>query len=121
MAAEGGRRAGREALSLDLIEARNATLQLLAQLETATIPCLEETEPCAWLAGHVAGFAEYWIGRNPQRSLGPACPPQATRLASIEPNADAWFNPALAGHDERWRLDLPPPDAVRAYLLETLE
>src|SRR5438105_9124272 len=120
------RRAGRELLSLALMDVRNHTLQLLAVFEKAqaeglAIPCIEELELPLWLAGHVGWLAEYWIGRNPQRSLGGACPPDAIRLASIEPAADACFDPALATHDERWRIDLPPADSVRAYLLETLE
>ena len=45
----------------------------------------------------------------------------AVRLASIEPMADRWFNPALAPHALRWQLDLPGFEAIRAYLLETLE
>jgi len=115
------RHAGRERLSLALMDTRNHTLQLLAHFDGAAVPCMEETEPPLWVAGHVAWLAEYWIGRNPQRSLGAACPADAVRLASIEPNADAWFNPALAMHDERWGLQLPPADTIRAYLLETLE
>ena len=114
----------RERLSLALMDARNRTLQLLAHFEAAQalqVPCAEDTELPLWLAGHVAWFAEYWIGRNPQRGLGPACPEGTVRLASIEPNADAWFNPALAPHDARWQLELPPAGAVRAFLLETLE
>ena len=43
------------------------------------------------------------------------------RLASIEPMADHWFNPALAPHAVRWQLQLPDCAAVRAYLLDTLE
>ena len=115
---------GRDRLSLALMDARNHTLQLLARFEAAgglQVPCTEDTELPLWLAGHIGWFAEYWIGRNPQRGLGPACPPDAVRIASIEPNADIWFNPALAPHDARWELALPPPEAVRAFLLETLE
>ncbi|HUR88893.1 MAG TPA: SUMF1/EgtB/PvdO family nonheme iron enzyme [Ramlibacter sp.] len=115
------RRAGRERLSLALMDARNHTLQLLAHFEGAQVPCEEATELPLWVAGHIAWLAEYWIGRNPQRALGSACPPDSMRLASIEPKADAWFNPALASHDARWQLDLPGVDNVRAFLLETLE
>lgn len=120
------RHAGRERLSLALMDSRNHTLHLLARFEgdvaeSAQVPLLEETELPLWLAGHIAWLAEYWIGRNPQRSLGAACPAGTTRLASIDPNADAWFDPALAPHDLRWQLDLPLFDSVRAYLLDTLE
>jgi ergothioneine biosynthesis protein EgtB len=115
------RHAGRERLSLALMDARNHTLQLLGLLEGGDVPCLEETELPLWVAGHVAWLAEHWIGRNPQRALGAYCPADAIRLASIEPNADAWFNPALVAHDARWQLELPAIESVRAYLLETLE
>ena len=62
----------------------------------------------------------FWIGRNPQRGLGPACPLDAVRLASIEPRADPWFHPALVAHEARWEavLEVGP---LRSWLLETLE
>src|SRR5438105_2128426 len=121
------RSAGRELLSLALMDARNHSLHLLSHFEQAqregklAIPRRTELELPVWLAGNVAWLAEYWIGRNPQRGLGPACPYDSMRLASIEPMADGWFNPALAHHGARWQLDLPDFNAVRAYLLETLE
>jgi iron(II)-dependent oxidoreductase len=80
-----------------------------------------EVEPVRWLAGHLGWFTEYWIGRNTMRSLGTRCGDGPTRLASIEPQADAWWNPALAPRAARWRLDLPDMPNVRAYLLDTLE
>jgi ergothioneine biosynthesis protein EgtB len=118
--------AGRNLLSLALMDARNHTLGLLAHLEQAmaaglAVPCRPELELPAWLAGHIAWFAEYWIGRNPQRALGAACPADAVRLASIEPMADAWFQPALSPHASRWELALPDFASVRAFLLEVLE
>ena len=115
------RDASRDMLSLALMDARNHTLQLLGPFEGAQVPCAEDTELPVWIAGHIAWLAEYWIGRNPQRALGPACPHDAVRLASIEPRADAWFNPALVPHDARWQADLPDHETVRAFLLETLE
>lgn len=115
------RHAGPERLSLALMDARNHTLQVLAYLEGAQVPCIEEAQLPVWVAGHIGWMAEWWIGRNPQRSLGAGCPADTVRLASIDPNADAWFNPALAPHGARWRLDLPPVQHVRAFLLETLE
>ncbi len=121
------RHAGRELLSLALMDARNQSLHLLAHFEqaagprAAAVPQRPDVELPVWLAGHIAWMAEYWIGRNPQRRLGPACPADAVRLASIEPMADRWFNPALAPHAWRWQLELPDFEAVRAYLLETLE
>jgi iron(II)-dependent oxidoreductase len=121
------RHAGRELLSLALMDARNHSLHLLSHFEQAllagklTVPKRAELELPQWLAGHIGWLAEYWIGRNPQRALGPACPVDSVRLASIEPMADRWFNPALVPHALRWQLDLPDFEAIRAYLLDTLE
>ncbi len=121
------RRAGRELLSLALIDARNHTLHLLSLYERAlassalSVPRREEVEPPAWLAGHIGWFAEWWIGRNTQRAFGADCPVRPTRLASIEPAADGWWNPAQIGPAGRWSPDLPDPAQTRAYLLDTLE
>ncbi len=125
------REAGRELLSLALMDARNHTLHLLGLLEQRAGPAAFAAH---WLAGHVGWFAEYWIGRNTQRAQGSDCPPMPMRLASIEPEADRWYAvhpmeamfqpvtqanglqipPTAAG-------DLPDPSALRAYLLDTLE
>jgi ergothioneine biosynthesis protein EgtB len=120
------RQAGRELLSLALMDARNHTLHLLSHFEPVpAAPPAEAHRPPAesplWLAGHIGWLAEYWIGRNPQRALGAACPADGVRLASIEPLSDSWFNPALAPAGTRWQLPLPDVEAIRAYLLETLE
>lgn len=123
---EGMRRASREQLSLALMDARNHTLQLLAAFEDALgeslrIPPSNVNVPPLWLAGHVAWLAEYWIARNPQRGLGPRCPAGGVRLASVEPQADAWFDPGLVTHAGRWSPDLPRVGALKAYLLDTVE
>lgn len=121
------RNAGRELLSLALMDARNHTLRLLNLYEQALdgqriqVPQHPELLPPMWLAGHIAWFAEFWIGRNTQRALGARCPAEPARLASIEPHADRWFNPLLAPHEARWLLDLPGWDAVRSLLLDVLE
>ncbi|HEY8360616.1 MAG TPA: SUMF1/EgtB/PvdO family nonheme iron enzyme [Ramlibacter sp.] len=120
------RRAGRERLSLALIDARNFTLQLLAQFEQALGPAMPVipgplAQPPLWVAGHVGWLSEYWIARNPQRGMGPRCPADAVRTASIEPNADRWFDPAMQPTPARWALDLPDAAGIRAWLLATLE
>jgi iron(II)-dependent oxidoreductase len=121
------RRAGRELLSLALMDARNHSLHLLAHFEQVPdgldppVPHRAELERPLWIAGHIGWLAEYWIGRNPQRHLGPACPADGVRLASIEPLADRWFNPAALAASARWTQELPEPEAVKAYLLDTLE
>ena len=94
--------AGPSLLSLALMDARNHTLALLARFEEA-----EDSghwrwqpgpgqEPPLWLAGHVGWFAEYWVGRNTRRALGPTCPPDPLRLPSLDPAADRLWDP-------RWR------------------
>ncbi|WP_213955599.1 SUMF1/EgtB/PvdO family nonheme iron enzyme [Variovorax sp. dw_954] len=121
------RRAGRELLSLALIDARNHTLHLLSLYEqamgTATLPVerLDGVLPPIWLAGHVAWFAEWWIGRNTQRAFGIDCPSRPTRLAAIDPQADEWWNPQQGGAEGAWSRDIPDLGQTKAYLLETLE
>ncbi len=107
------RQAGADLLSLALMDARNHSLHLLGHFEAGGLPW--------WTAGHVGWFAEYWTSRNTLRGQGFACPQNAPRLASIEPNADGWWNPALVPLAQRLRQQIPGPDTVRAYLLETLE
>ena len=120
------RRAGRELLSLALIDARNHTLHLLGRYEEALKSAeLDVPEPSApdvlpprWLAGHIGWFAEHWIARNTQRALGENCPARPTRLAAIDPGADAaWERPPLPLD----AAELPAMADTRAYLLETLE
>ena len=50
------------------------------QMAAVRVPPSADTVPPLWLAGHVAWLAEYWIGRNPQRGLGPRCPADGVRL-----------------------------------------
>jgi ergothioneine biosynthesis protein EgtB len=120
------RRAGRDRLSLALMDARNHTLNLLTRLaqelgpDVYVPPAADVTLPL-WLAGHVGWLAEYWIARNPQRSLGPRCPADGVRIGSVEPQADQWFDPRLVPHAQRWSLALPDAGAIKAYLLDTLE
>jgi ergothioneine biosynthesis protein EgtB len=121
------RRAGRELLSLALIDARNHTLHLLSLYEQTLgsaaiiVPQVEGIDPPIWLAGHIGWFAEWWIARNTQRAFGADCPVRPTRLAAIEPNADLWWNPSQIDPAERWSPDVPDLAQTKAYLLETLE
>jgi gamma-glutamyl hercynylcysteine S-oxide synthase len=119
-------RAGRDLLSLALIDARNHTLHLLSLFEQAlgeglSTPRVPDVVPPLWLAGHIGWFAEWWIGRNTQRAFGAECPVRPTRLAAIEPGADGWWNPAQSAPGERWSPELPDLAQTKAYLLETLE
>ena len=120
------RRAGRELLSLALMDARNHTLQLFGQYQNEleavnfVVPKSSTINPPLWTLGHVGWFQERWIGRNLQRALGSRCPPGQARLPSIELEADSWWSPD-APYESRWVLALPDMQACRDYLLETLE
>ncbi|MDM0012776.1 SUMF1/EgtB/PvdO family nonheme iron enzyme [Variovorax sp. J22P168] len=121
------RRAGRELLSLALIDARNHTLHLLSLYQqamgndTLAVPATEGLDPPVWLAGHIGWFAEWWIARNTQRAFGVDCPVRPTRLAAIEPQADDWWNPTQRPAAERAAAGLPDLAQTKAYLLDTLE
>lgn len=111
------RQAGREVLSLALMDARNQTLRLLTAFESAGDTV--DLAPALLLAGRSGWFAEAWIGRNPQRSLGTACPPRPVRLASIEPMADLWWAPELGGGGAG--VAGPGAALTREWLRDTLE
>ena len=121
------RSAGRDLLSLALMDARNHTLQIFAEFQAAlkqgsfVVPQLPTVNPPLWELGHVGWFQEWWIGRNMQRARGVRCSAGQTRLASIEPHADRWWDSGQVPHATRWSLDLPAVDNCRAYLLDTLE
>jgi ergothioneine biosynthesis protein EgtB len=113
-----------EALSLALMRARNRTLQWLAAFEDAGALRLVEVDrfsPPAWLAGHAGWFQEWWIARHVQRGRGDAADAQSLRLASIEPDADRWWHPQASTRAERWAMDLPLDEALRAWLMATFE
>jgi iron(II)-dependent oxidoreductase len=121
------RQATAQVLSLALMDARNHTLRIFAAYERAllardfVVPLSPELNPPLWELGHVAWFQEWWIGRNLQRPRGPRADPSAARLASIESNADRWYDSSNVPHDTRWQLDLPGLDATKQYLVATLE
>ncbi|MEO8249514.1 MAG: SUMF1/EgtB/PvdO family nonheme iron enzyme [Burkholderiales bacterium] len=119
--------AGRDMLSLALIDSRNLTLHTLALVEQAQaaapapIQPSPDANPPFWIAGHTGWFGEFWIARNTRRALGSRCPSEPTRIASIEPEADHFWQPGQAPAAERWNWAMPDQQSTRAYLLETLE
>jgi ergothioneine biosynthesis protein EgtB len=121
------RAAGRELLSVALMDARNHSLHLAHQIGThlqsagLPVPGGGDCDPLDWQLGHIGWFQERWIARNLQRGRGRACDPRATRLPSLEPDADAWWDDALCAPAERRTLALPDLDALKGYLLATLE
>nr|WP_316639409.1 SUMF1/EgtB/PvdO family nonheme iron enzyme [uncultured Roseateles sp.] len=114
------RQAGRELLSLALMDARNHTLRMLSALEQAQART-GLAGLALWHIGHVGWFQEYWLARNLQRERGAWCDPSLPRLASVEPRADQWFSEDGPQWDAA-RGD-PGPDAmaVRDYLAATLD
>ena len=119
------RLADREWLSLALIQSRNQTLAWLALFEqharaAEALPAAN-FEPALWLAGHAGWRQERWIARNVERGRGEQSDALRAPLASIEPNADAWWSPAALADRAAWAASPPPYDSTRAYLAETLE
>jgi len=119
------RHAGRELLSLALMDARNHTLRWLSAFEAADTPAAEavrrEFDPPTWLAAQAAWVQEYWIARNVQRQRGEQAEASRPRLPSIEPAADRWFA-GVRERAPRWRTGgAPGDDAARLYLAQTLE
>ncbi len=94
------RAAGRELLSVALMDARNHTLHLAdtaapaiePQPAQAVLTC--RRRPLAWALGHIGWFQEWWIARNMQRAGAGAAIRCATRLPSLEPSADRWWDDA---------------------------
>jgi gamma-glutamyl hercynylcysteine S-oxide synthase len=121
------RRAGKELLSLALMDSRNHTLRWIAAYERALeptglrVPLMAELNPPLWELGHVGWFQERWIARNVQRQRGARCDPSQPRLASILPEADRWYDSGSVPHGARWQLALPDLQATRQYLVDTLE
>ena len=130
------RHAGRDVLSLALIDARNRTLAWATLLEEAPGDVLRlgggelapgvvaNLDPPLWTIGRIGWFQEYWIARNVQRGRGEAADPQGPRLASILSAADSLYDPATVARPTRRGLaadGLPDMQATRQYLVESLE
>jgi iron(II)-dependent oxidoreductase len=117
------RQAGREVLSLALMDARNHSLRLLETFAQAMAQGWpdkpdDQLPSATWVLGRIGWFQERWILRNLQRNLGSACEARSLRLAAIRPQADAWWD----GQCDAWADDTPPDlPALRADLLQILE
>jgi len=85
-------------------DARARSIRLTADLddEALTVPLWPTINPLLWELCHAAYFQEYWVLRR-------ACGREPLRA-----DADALFDSATVGHEERWRLPLPTrADALR--------
>jgi len=118
------RQAGRDALSLALMDARNHSLYLFAALESglsgASVtgrPVATLLRPLLWQIGYMGWFQEYWVARQLQRSASQGPGEAAARLPSVLPQADlCWLNSA-----DPMAAPLPSASEIRTYLLQTLE
>ena len=121
------RHAGKGLLSLALMDARNHTLRWMAVYEEVlaqkrfAVPLSAELNPPLWELGHLGWFQEWWIARNVQRQRGTTCDPTIPRLASIEPDADRWYDSGNVPHHSRWQLDLPDLRCTKQYLADIME
>lgn len=109
-------------LSLALMDARTRTLAWLSVFDGLQFSGRSDhIDPPLWTIGHVAWYQEYWTTRHVQRGRGLTATSTAMRLPSIETRSDAWFSHLANSHRERWMLQMPEPDALRAYLHTSLE
>ena len=97
------RGAGRELLSLALLDARNHLLHRLA---------LDDAPPALRLAARAAAYQEHWISCHVQRGRGEGCDPAGVRLAGVEPALAAWLDGAG---------EPPAAERLREVLAQTLE
>ena len=110
------RQAGRDILSLALIDARNVALNTLRAFEG-------QEDAMLWSAqrvfGHAAWYQEWWVVRQLERHLGPRADPSRPRLASLDMDADALYADPDAPRDP----EAPAPhiDETRQYAVDTLE
>ena len=104
------RHAGRELLSLALMDARNHGLRWAAAFEASPAGAA----PLLWELGRLGWFQEYWIARNVQRQRGERCDATRPKLASILPEADALFESPRAA-------PMTDLQTIRQYLVDSLE
>ena len=121
------RSAGKDVLSLALIDARNHTLRWIAAFEKVLGETLQlpegagRVEPPLWTLGRIGWYAEHWIGRNIQRQRGERADATHPKLASILPDADRAFGPGSLEAVKRGEQRAPDLQTIRQYLVDTLE
>jgi iron(II)-dependent oxidoreductase len=108
-----------------LVDSRSNTLAVFALYEAALpqlqVPFGTTLNPPLWELGHIGWFQEFWLARNPQRSLGVRADPQALRTGAVRAKADDLYNSSLVPHASRWSLPLPDAAATRADLAAQLQ
>lgn len=119
----------KDLLSLALMDARNRSLYLLGQVEQLWtsnryphgLAVNLGIPPPQWAAGRIGWYQERWTARNVQRHLGARLDPDQPPLPSMEPQADQFWGTSHTALTASELQNLPSFQAVRAYLLETLE
>lgn len=98
-------------LARELREARQRTLDLLADLNTEQLlgPRLDIVNPPLWEVGHVGWFQEFWVlrhlyGRSP-----------------LDSAADGLYNSMEVAHDTRWDIPLLSLEETIRYLQAVLD
>lgn len=130
----GIRCAGREVLSLALLDARNQLLARLARLAglagpanvahparmadqaSTENPAPQPSAAVLRLAVQAGWYQEHWISCHVQRGRGEACDPGGVRLAGLQPAVLQWLQGPPASPQR-----LPTQGEVHAYLAQTLE
>ena len=105
------RQAGRDLLSLALLDSRNRLLHALGAWGDVPPPAARR------LALHGGWYQEHWIARHVQRNRGEACDPAGPRLAGVEPRIVLWLAPPAEAPDQQ----VPDASTVRTYLAQTLD
>ena len=101
------RRAGRDLLSVLLMDARNHLLQRLA---------LDDSTPASCLAARAGHYQEQWIACHVQRGRGEGCDAASTRLAGVDPVVEQWLSAQGQAQCEGLT-----SERLRAYLAQTLD
>jgi ergothioneine biosynthesis protein EgtB len=112
------RHAGKDVLSLALIDTRNYTLALFdayAPLAPAEhrVPYTPILNLPLWELGHIGWFAEWWTLRTRGASTA--------TVDSLLPHADSLYDSRVIPHASRWDLRLPSLAQCKQYLADTLE
>jgi ergothioneine biosynthesis protein EgtB len=90
-------------------------------LERLAVPRRTTLNPPLWELGHIGGFQEFWIARNPDLAAGTSADPDAARTSGVRPGADGLYDSSRVPHDTRWSLALPDADATRGDLAAQLD
>ena len=82
----------------------------------ASVPRLGTLNPPLWELGHIAWFAEWFVLRQAASSQ-----PGSAAGQSLLARGDELFDSNTLAHAMRWEIDLPAPDALKAYCAQVLD